>query len=277
MRWIIEAHTEQGFGKLLLQRRIQIGPGGEHAVIIWPRCPDFSERAFWHQTLVAHRIPERAADCAGIGATVEHCANDVGLARPGVAVLADVGVEAQRLVVFPFSQPLALQKVDRENCRMAAVAAAECKGTILEIGEAGYWPASYCDDLGHPAHIGIAHGDGSTTLVAPGIGLDKSEIGIPGDVDPWQRLTRRGEQRGDLHLITLKQHDFDRNMGFLVKVASHALPDTDHLRVIGDGTHPDRPAHDGSLLAKLNVKMRSNAIQRLPSGAAASRSEQRYP
>jgi hypothetical protein len=40
--------------------------------------------------------PERAADCAGIGSTVEDRTNDFGLARASIAMLAEIAVEAQR-------------------------------------------------------------------------------------------------------------------------------------------------------------------------------------
>src|SRR4029077_17304744 len=138
---------------------------------------------FRHQTFGPYRVPERAADCAGIGAAAEHRANDGGLACTGVTVLADVAVEAQRSVVFPFDQSLALQKINREDCRMAAVAAAEGQGAVFEIGEPSDRPTGYRDDLGGPAHISIAHRDRSATVVAPGIGLDIGEVRIPSDVD----------------------------------------------------------------------------------------------
>jgi hypothetical protein len=127
---------------------------------------------------------------------------------------------------------------------MAAVAAAESERSSPDIGERGDRPPSDSDDLGHPADISIAHRDRSTTLVAPGIGLEKSEVRIPSDVDARQRLTGQSQEGGDLRLVALKQHDFDGEMRFLVKVPSHALPDTDHLRIVCDGTYPDRPAHD---------------------------------
>jgi len=47
-----------------------------------------------------------------------------------------------------------------------------------------------------------------------------------------------------LRLIALKQHDFDGEVGLLVKISPHALPDADYLRIICDGTNPDRSAHD---------------------------------
>ena len=40
-------------------------------------------------------------------------AHDINLACAGVTVLADVAVEAQRSVALPFSQSLALQKINR--------------------------------------------------------------------------------------------------------------------------------------------------------------------
>src|ERR1700730_13143347 len=241
---VVVAHPEQRFGKLLLQRGVQIGPGREHAVIEGWRGPDLGERTFGYQVFGTHGIPERAADCAGIGAAVEHRANDLRLARAGVTVLAEVGVEAQRLVVSSLFQSLALQEMNWKDRRVAAVAAAKGQGAALKIGKLGDRPAGYRNDLGHPAHISIAHRDRSATVVAPGIGLDKSEVRIPSDVDVWQGLARRSQQGGDLRLVALKQHDLDRDMRFLVKVASHAPPDPDPLRIICDGTYPDRPAHD---------------------------------
>ena len=135
MRRVVEAHPEQRLGELLLQRGVQIRSRREHAVIIGPRGPDLGERTVRDQTLAWHGVPERAADCAGIGATVQHRADDVGLACAGVTVLAEVCVEAQRSVVLPFSQSLALQEINREDCRMTAVAAAERERAVLEIGK----------------------------------------------------------------------------------------------------------------------------------------------
>src|SRR5262245_28050710 len=91
---IVIAHCAQRFGKPLLQQRIKVGPSREHAVIIRWRCPDFGERTFWHEALDLHCFPERTTDCAGIGATVEHGANDLHLTRAGIAVLAKIAVEA---------------------------------------------------------------------------------------------------------------------------------------------------------------------------------------
>src|SRR5229473_2818788 len=117
--------------------------------------------------------------CAGIGAAVEHRANDIGLAAPGIAMLAEVGVEAKRLVVLALDQSFALEEIDRKDRRVAAVAAAKGQGAALKIGKRGDRPAGDRNDPGRPAHVRIAHRDRSATVVAPGIGLDKSEVRIP--------------------------------------------------------------------------------------------------
>ena len=127
---------------------------------------------------------------------------------------------------------------------MTAVAAAEGQGAVFEIGKRSDRPTGDGDDLGRPADIRIAHRDRPATAVAPSIGLDKGEVGIPSDVDPRQRLAGQGQEGGDLRLVALKQHHLDGQARLLVKVPSHALPDTDHLRIICDGTYPDCPAHD---------------------------------
>src|SRR5258706_15558046 len=110
-----------------------------------------------------------------------------------------------------------------EDCRMAAVAAAERQGSVFEIGKPSNRPPGYRDDLGRPAHIAIAHRDRSATVVAPGIGLDIGEVRIPSDVDARQRLARQGQESSDLRLVALKQHHLDGETGFLVKVTPHAL------------------------------------------------------
>src|SRR6516165_6313354 len=121
---IVETHRKQRLGKLLLQRWVEIGAGREHAMIERRRGPYLRQRAFRHQAFGSHGAPERAADGAGLGAAIEHRANDLGLAPPGIAVLADIAVEAQRSIVFALGHSLAFKEIDREDRRMAAVAAA---------------------------------------------------------------------------------------------------------------------------------------------------------
>jgi hypothetical protein len=137
---------------------------------------------------------------------------------------------------------------------MPAVAAAKRQRPAFEIGKLGDRPAGDRDDLGHPANIRIPHRDRPAAMVAPGISLDIGEVGIPSDVDARQRVTGQGEEGSDLRLVALKQNDFDGEMRFLVKVPSHSFPNCDHLRIVCDGTYPDRPAHDCVSLLGLEIQ-----------------------
>src|SRR5215510_11236676 len=110
---IVVAHPRQRFSKPLLQHRIKIGSGREHAVIIRWRGPDFGERTLRNEALDLHCFPERTADCSGVGTTVENSANDLHLTGAGIAVLADVAVEAQRAIVLSFLQTFFLKEVYR--------------------------------------------------------------------------------------------------------------------------------------------------------------------
>src|SRR5690348_7517742 len=126
-----------------------------------------------NEALALHRLPERAADRPGLGAAIEERAQDLGLARSGVAMLADVAVEAKGAVIAPFHQAFALQEVDRQDGGMSAVATAERQGAVPEIGERRHRTAADRDDLGLPAEIGVAHGNRPAAMLAPGIGLQK--------------------------------------------------------------------------------------------------------
>jgi hypothetical protein len=126
---------------------------------------------------------------------------------------------------------------------MAAVSATQRKRTTFKIGQLGNRPAARRDDDGRPAEIGIAHRDRPAAVIAPGIGLQIGEIGIPRYVNARHRVRGRGQQRGNLHLVALEQHDLDRKMGFLMEVTSHAFPDRYHLRIVRDGSYPDCSAH----------------------------------
>jgi hypothetical protein len=55
-------------------------------------------------------------------------------------------------------------------------------------------------------------------VVAPGIGLHIGEIGIPGYVNSRRRVRGPGQERGNLHLIALEQHNLDWQMRFFVEV-----------------------------------------------------------
>ena len=77
--------------------------------------------------------PKRAAYRASVGTAIEDCANDLGLARAGVTMLANVAVETKRAVVTSLYQAFALKKVNGKNRGVPAVAAAERQRAVCKI------------------------------------------------------------------------------------------------------------------------------------------------
>src|SRR5215472_2915865 len=270
MARIVKAHPGERLGEPPLQLRLEIRPGREHAVIIRRRGPNLGQRPFRHEALLAHCLPEGAADRPGIGTAVENRAHDLDLASAGIAMLADIAVEAQGPVVLPLDQAFVLQEVNRQDRRMAAIAAAERERALLDITQPTDRAARRRHDLGHPAEIGIAHGDRPAGAPAPRLGLQKREIRVPADVDAGHGRAGRRQEGLDLRLIALEQDDLDRKIALLVKVAPHAFPDGDHLGVIGNGPHPDRPAHDhppGQKSGMPRIALPMNSRRTSPVGA----------
>ena len=131
---------------------------------------------------------------------------------------------------------------------MSAVSAAQCERAIFQIrifqiGERRNRTSDNCDDLGHPAEIGIAHGDRSAGVAAPLIRLQVSKVCIPCNIDPWYCIARLGEEREDLGLVTLKENDLNGQVRFFVKVTPHPFPNRNHFRIVGYSSQPDCLAH----------------------------------
>jgi hypothetical protein len=126
---------------------------------------------------------------------------------------------------------------------VSAITASEGQGSISEVSQGSNRTAFDRYDLGPPGDIGVAHGDRPAAMIAPDVGLEKGKIGVPGDVDAWRRVTRRGQQRNYLCLITLEQYDFDRKDRLLMEVAAHTLPDRNYLGIVCHCTYPDCSAH----------------------------------
>src|SRR5438093_85253 len=80
-------------------------------------------------------------------------------------------VEAQRPVVPALAHALLLQKVNGQNSCVSAVSAAKCERPIFQIGERRNGTSANCDDLCHPAEIGVAHGNRAAGVAAPLIRL----------------------------------------------------------------------------------------------------------
>jgi hypothetical protein len=123
----------------------------------------------------------------------------------GAAARRMVGVGAR-----PSRRPLAVST--------ASLATAQRQRAIFKIGQRRDWPAARRNDFSRLAEIGIAHRDWPAAVVAPGIGLHIGEIGIPGYVNSRRRVRGPGQERGNLHLIALEQHNLDWQMRFFVEV-----------------------------------------------------------
>src|SRR5262245_19432140 len=82
MGGVFPLHRVGGGCEALLELGIEAGARSEHAVRVARGGPDFAHRAFGREPLLADARPERASDCAGVGASVEDRLEDVHLARP---------------------------------------------------------------------------------------------------------------------------------------------------------------------------------------------------
>src|SRR5260370_6907289 len=173
-------------------------------MVIRRRGPYLTKVAFGHQTLVANRAPEGAADCSSVGPSVEDGAYYFHFAGPGITMFSYVAVEAQRAVVPALAHAVLLQKVNGKNRCVSAVLAAKRQHPIFQIRERGNGASSDRYDFGHPAEIGVAHRDRATGMAAPLIGLKVGEVCVPGDIDTRQGLARLGEEGEDLRLVALK-------------------------------------------------------------------------
>src|SRR5260370_40175875 len=123
MARIIVAHPGQGFGKTFCHRWVEVRSSREHAMIEGWRSPDFNQRSFRHQSFAVQCLPKWAAHRSRIGSAVRNRANHFSLTSAGVAMLADIAVEAQRAIRLFFDQTLALQKMNRQDGGVSAIAA----------------------------------------------------------------------------------------------------------------------------------------------------------
>src|SRR5258706_4955888 len=104
-------------------------------MIVCGRGPYLPKGTFRHQAFALHSVPEGAADGPGVGSSVENSTHHFNFAGPRIPMLADVAVEAQRLVVAALTHALLLQKMNGQNGGVSAVAAAKRERSIFQIGE----------------------------------------------------------------------------------------------------------------------------------------------
>jgi len=173
-------------------------------MIVGGRRPYLTEPTFGNQVLIADSVPKWASDGACLGSPIEDGAHDFHFARPRITMFADIAVEAQRPVVPALAHALLLQKVNGQNSCVSAVSAAKCERPIFQIGERRNGTSANCDDLCHPAEIGVAHGNRAAGVAAPLIRLQVSKVCIPCNVDTWHYIAWLGEECHDLGLVALK-------------------------------------------------------------------------
>jgi hypothetical protein len=174
-------------------------------------------------------------------------------------MFAQIAVEAKGAILLSLHQAFALQKINQEDRGVATIAAAERQSAVPKIGQLSDLTSAGRNDLGRPTYIGVAHGDRPAAMVAPRLGLETGEVCIPCDVNARSGIAGRRQYGANLRLVTLEQHDLNGQVRLLVKVASHAFPDHDHLWIVSHSTYPDCSAHD--LLSRFNV-LRPGAITR---------------
>src|SRR5882672_3369113 len=102
-------------------------------MVVRRRGPYLTKAPFGHEALVAHSIPKRTADSAGVGSPVQDGSHNFNFAGPRITVFAQVAVKAQRLVVASFVPALLLQEIDGKNRRVSAVSATERERPIFQI------------------------------------------------------------------------------------------------------------------------------------------------
>ncbi len=131
----------------------------------------------------------------GIDLAIEDGPEDVDLAGPGVSMLSQVGVEAERLVVPALGQPCLSEEVHRENGRMATVTAPERYALPAEVRKLPD-PTPLADDyLRPPLEVGVSHRQRPALSLAEMLTLQVGKVGVPGDVDS------PGQKRGHLCLV----------------------------------------------------------------------------
>src|SRR5262249_40941609 len=131
------------------------------------------------QLFLLHAAPERTADRARVRRAIEDGAQDVDLAGPRVAVLAEIGIEAQRTVVAALGEAELGEKVHRKDGGVTAVAAAECQDATAQIVDRADRTTRERDDLARPAKVRVAHHERLAASAAPLDRLEERKIRVP--------------------------------------------------------------------------------------------------
>lgn len=146
MLGVIPAHRQQPVEPRLVSFGGQRIQRGEHAVAVAVGAPHLGQR-LPHQLRGAHRGPRGAADRRHVGLTGEHRIHRVEFAATGVAVLADVGVEADHLQVR-LGDARPAQIIERQDGRVRRVGGPERKALSGNVFSAVQIAAGMCNEHG---------------------------------------------------------------------------------------------------------------------------------
>ncbi|COY18390.1 Uncharacterised protein [Mycobacterium tuberculosis] len=188
-----------------------------------------------HQLRGAHRGPRGAADRRHVSLTGEHRIHRVEFAATGVAVLADVGVEADHLQVR-LGDARPAQIIERQDGRVRRVGGPERKALSGNVFSAVQIAAGMCNEHGGVVDVGIALGQWRAPPAGLQHGPHVGQVGVPGDVDV------AGDQRIDQPRVVGVEHEIHlgvRAFGVL-EVAADAFPNRDHVGCVCDCSHDER-------------------------------------
>ena len=222
-------------------RREVAGPGrrpvsverrqrGEVAVVVGRRRPEGLEPPRRHLARSHEHVPGRRAHGGSIRGAIEHGLHGVALARPRVAVLADVGVEPHEPEILALGEPLTREVEDGHDRGLRRIGAPEREGPALQIPDVAELPRSPDQERPEP-DVGVAHRERAARPRRLVMRADVGQVRVPRDVDPPR------EQRVDLRVVVREPDDVHLD-GRAAEVSLDAFPDRDHLLVVGD-----RPDH----------------------------------
>src|SRR5262245_14234329 len=170
--------------------------------------------------------PGRIADGPDVRLVVAQGLQYFQLARPRVAVLADVEVEPQYLAEALHIHAGLTQEVDWQDRGLGRVRGAERQALVVDVGQRIHPAIGPGDEYGRKVRVHVAHGQGPAGPARPLVHLHPGQVGVPTDVD------LPVEQGLHLAVVVGKQNVVDRRSGF-AEVVAHGLPDGDDPRVVG--------------------------------------------
>ena len=160
----------------------------------------------------------------------------LALAADVVAMLADEQIKGDGVDGLVCPQAGLGEMVEGDEVGLRGVLGAEADAPAGQLLEGGDTRVVADDDDGGQVTVGVAHADGfggAAQLFSGGPGLEPGEGRVPGDVDVASEV--------GLHLaLVVGVEDVIEVEAPRHKVFAEALPDGDHLGVVGHSAHEKR-------------------------------------